>query len=365
MIRHVSVVDDPVRTVFDGPADNPNTGVWSFGRLMQNLSPTAAAAADVTEEMFRTFTTTTTINGFPIEPRAGMEQSVLGPWPRTIDGKLDLARAPMRLLAITHRLDLKELEKGKGGEGRFTYGVIGPEGFPLEFTVIFEYLLPASNDEEYLALAESIHALQALPFPSEEYNQALQLVTERYIGRNALPGRPNGSALIDIRTNEISLGGVWQLREFRISPESGFMATFPLFQTPDSSFNFSERLGRFINQNEATILTELHEVPLQFEDAAFQTGAVFNNIDFWDAPGITNPEARHKFSLNTCNGCHGAETQTIFLHVFPREVGRQSNLSGFLTGIDVFDPITGQQRRLSELGRRRALLESLVCVGEE
>jgi hypothetical protein len=236
----------------------------------------------------------------------------------------------------------------------------------MEFTVILEYALPANNEDEYRTWANAIHALQALPFPSEEYNQALQAVTDRFAGRDALPGAPNGSALIDIRTNEIalSLDGQWQLREFRIAPESGFIASHPIFQTPDRSFNFQEALGRFINDNEEIILTERHEVPLMFEGAAFQGGAVFNNIDFWDAPGITNPEARHKFSLNTCNGCHGAETQTGFLQIFPRSAGEQSFLSGFLTGIDAFDPISGQPRRFSELARRRELLESLVCEGQ-
>jgi hypothetical protein len=89
---------------------------------------------------------------------------------------------------------------------------------------------------------------------------------------------------------------------------------------------------------------------------------VFNNIDFWSAPGITNPEARHKFSLNTCNGCHGAETQTAFLQINPRSPGQASVLSGFLSGETVSDPITGMPRRLAELSRRRKLLESVVCA---
>jgi hypothetical protein len=366
MIRDVSVVDDPVRTVLNGTSDNPSAGAWSFGELLQRLSPTAADAADNIEAMFRSFLAPQTVNSFTIEARTPMDSLVLSTWPRNADGKLDLARAPVRLLAITHRLDLKDLENGKAGEGRFTYGVLDPMGFPMEFTVIFEYLLAASDEDEYRAWADAVHALQELPFPSEEYNQALQAVTDRFTGRNALPGAPNGSAIIDIRTNEIalSLDGQWQLREFRIGPESGFMAPHPLFQTPDRSFNGQPALARFINDNEAIILTEKHEAPLQFEGAAFQAGSVFNNIDFWDAPGISNPEARHKFSLNTCNGCHGAETQTGFLHVFPRPPGEQSNLSGFLTGIDVFDPTSSQQRRFSELARRRGLLESLVCEGE-
>jgi hypothetical protein len=364
MIRDVSVVDDPVRTSLDGPATDPSTGAWTFGRMMERLSPTAADAPDVTEAMFQTFLSPQTINGFSVDARPLMDPIVLAPWPRSSDGKLDLARAPMRLLAITNRLDLKDLAKGKAGEGRLVYGVLDSGGNPMEFTVILEYLLPASNEAEFRVWADAFHALQALPFPSPAYNQALQEITDSFSARNAIPGNANGSALIDIRTNEIVLSNsfIWQLREFHISPTTGFMDPATLFLTPDSSFNFSAALARFINANEATILTETHDVPLIFEDAPFLAGAVFNNIDFWSAPGIANPEARHKFSLNTCNGCHGAETGTRFLQINPRSAGESSFLSGFLTGVTVFDPETGQPRRLAELARRRQLMESVLCA---
>jgi hypothetical protein len=316
--------------------------------------------------MFRSFLVPQKVNGFEIPIRAPMDQQVLAPWPRTADGKLDLARAPMRLLAITHRLDLDDLPNGKAGEGRFTFGVLDPFGNPMEFTVIFEYTLPARNAAEQREWIDAVHNLQTFAFPSPEYNQALQALTDAFSGRGVLPDAPNGSALIDIRTNEIalSLDGQWQLREFRILPENGMMTPHTIFQTPDQSFNGTEALGRFINQNEAIILTERHEVPLQFEGAPFATGSVFNNIDFWSAPGITNPEARHKFSLNTCNGCHGAETGTFFLQISPRTPGLPSQLSGFLTGTDVFDPMTGQMRHLNELARRRGLVEAVVCADE-
>jgi hypothetical protein len=293
-----------------------------------------------------------------------MEQLVLSQWPRTADGKLDLERAPMRLLAITHRLDLADPAVDKAGEGRFTFGVLDPNGNPMEFTVIFEYALVAKDAQETRAWTDAVHALQELPFPSAQYNEALQAITDRYTGRGVLPSAPNGSALIDIRTNEIalSLDGTWQLREFRIAKDSGLVEPHPLFQTPDRSFNEQPALARFINDNEPIILTELHEAPLQLDGMPFQAGAVFNNIDLWSAPAITNPEARHKFSLNTCNGCHGAETGTFFLHIIPRLEGEQSRLSGFLNGTDVFDPITGKTRRLSELARRRGLVEKVVCA---
>ncbi len=362
-IRDLSVVDDPLRTSLAGPANDARTGAWSFSRMMERLSPTPADAPDVTEAMFRTFLTPQNVNGFSIPERPAMDSLVLQPWPRTSNGKLDLAQAPLRLLAIVDRLDLADLGTGKAGEARMVYGVLDSSGSPMDFTVILEYALPGSNAAQFRVWADAFHALQALPFPSEAYNAALQALTDKITRHGALPGAPNDSALIDIRTNEIALSFQfqWQLREFHLSPTTGFMEPATLFLTPDSSFDFSDRLARFINANEASILTETHVVPPSFDGAPFQAASVFNNFDFWDAPGINNPEARHKFSLNTCNGCHGAETQTAFLQISPRAAGQVSTLSGFLTGTTVSDPVTGQPRQLAELKRRRLLLESVVC----
>ena len=365
-IRDVSVVDDPIRTSMNGPAGDARVGAWSFGRLMQRLSPSDAAAPDVTEDMLRTFLHPQVVNTFPIDPRPAMDPVVLQPWQRTPDGKLDLTQAPMRLLAIVNRLDLKDLAKGKAGEGRLVFGVLGAGGRSLQFTVIFEYFLPASDEAQFKVWADRFHALQALwsPMNPEPYRAALQAITDSFTMRGAMPASPNGSSLIDIRTNEIELSGIWQLREFHLSPMTGFMAPAPVFNTPDSSFNGSEALAQFINENEAAVVAETHEVPLTFNGTPFLAGAIFNNgFDVWFAPGINNSLARHKFSLNTCNGCHGGETNTGFLQINPREIGQESFLSNFLTGETVTDRFDGTPRVLNELGRRRQLLQSVVCAG--
>jgi len=360
-IRDVSVVDDPIRTSLDGPADDPRTGAWTFGRLMQRLAPSDDKGPDVAENMLRSFLSPQTINTFNVDPRPNMNSLVLSRWPRTADGKLDLVRAPMRLLAIVNRLDLKDLTKNKAGEGRIVFGVLHPGGSPMEFTVIFEYLLPARSEDDFNAWANKFQALQALPFPSEDYNVALQAITDSFSMRGALASGVNGSSLIDVRTNEIALSAVWQLREFHLSPATGFLAPATLFDTPDSSFNRSDTLGQFINANEADIIAERFDVPATFNDMPLEAGAVFNRLDVWSAPGTNNPLARHKFSLNTCNGCHGGETNTQFLQIFPRVPGQPSRLAAFLTGEDVRDRFDGTLRHFNELGRRRTLLQAVVC----
>ena len=363
MVKHVSVVDDPIRTTFNGPPGDPRAAAWTFGKLMQDMAPTPADAPAFATQLFSTWLTSQPVNSHSVAARTQMQSLVLDAWPKNPDGTLDLTQSPLRLLAIVNRMDLRNLSAGRAGEGRFVFGVLGLFGEPLEFTVILEYLLPASTEADVLDWASSWHALGQLPFPSEAYNAALQVITTRFAGRNAAPGRPNGSALSQLRTNEIALEFPWELREFTIAP-TGQLQPATVKLTPDGSFDQSFTLADFVNANAADIIAETHTVPELFAGAPFLGGSSFNFLQAWRAPGILDNEARHKFSLNTCNGCHGAEeTGTPFLHVFPRNPGTEAALSGFLTGTTVFDPETFEPRSFNDLGRRKLDLQGLVCAG--
>ena len=363
MIKGLSVVEDPVRTTPGDPASDPRAGVWTFGRLMENMAPTPGAAPDMVEQLFNSWLTSRTVNGFTVPARPSLQSQVLAAWPRTPDGKLDLARSPLRLLTIVNRIDVRDLAHGHAGEGRFVFGVLDPQGNPLAFTVILEYHLPAATQADVLGWANDWHALGNLPFPSEQYNAALQAVTTRFSGRNAAPGQVNGSALSQLRTNEIALSSPWELREFTLAPTTGFLQESTVKLTPDPSFDGTPTLAAFINANESAILAEQHTVPDTFQGSPFLGGASLNNLNAWTAPGIDNNEARHHFSLNTCNGCHSAaETGTFFLHVNPRFPGNEAQLSGFLTGTTVSDPVTFEPRTFNDLVRRRDDLTQLVCT---
>jgi hypothetical protein len=365
MIRDVSVVDDPVRTGFGAPADDPRRGVWTFKHLLEQIAATPADAADMAEDLFGSMTREQVINGFAVAGRPGVQPLVLDGWPRK-DGKLDLEAAPLRLLAIVNRIDVRLLGQGNAGEGRFVFGVLDRFGFQLEATVILEYFLPATTEADVLAWAKAWQDLGALPVPSEAYNTALQALAARFAGRGVMPGRPNGSALAQLRTNEIAFGGgaEWELREFTLDA-AGKLRPDTIKLTPHRpTFDRTPTLAEFINENEAAILQERHDVPLEFRGQRFLSGAVFNPLDSWSAPGIRNPEARHKFALNTCNGCHSSqETNTGFLMITPRGPGQEAGLSPFLTGTVTFDPVTGP-RTLNDLARRNRDMHFLVCPGE-
>jgi hypothetical protein len=366
MIKDLSVVDDPVRTTWTNPGD-PRTGAWTFKRLVENMAPTPADAPAMVEAMLRTFTTTQTINGFTVDPRPGMQTQILDNWPRSPDGSLDLTQPPLQLQAIVNRFDLRNLAEGNAGEGRFVFAFVQQFSgftFPFQATMIFEYKLPATTAQDVQDWANAWHALGSQPFPSEAYNTALQAITDRFNGRGARPGAPNGNAINAVRTNEIDFGdnGIWQLREFNLSPTTGRLEPATIKLTPDRGFNNSDTLASFINANAASIIAETHTVPEQFQGQPFLAGAVFNDLSSWFAPGIADNEARFHFAVNTCNGCHSSqETGTFFLQITPRSFGSEAFLSGFLTGTTVSDPVTGQPRSFNDLQRRASDLKAIVC----
>jgi hypothetical protein len=77
---------------------------------------------------------------------------------------------------------------------------------------------------------------------------------------------------------------------------------------------------------------------------------------FWNAPGIANLVARHKFSQNTCGSCHGREMNTTFTHI-----SQSGALSPFLSGpMSVTDPVSGVVRTFDELLLRQTHLNSVA-----
>jgi len=123
------------------------------------------------------------------------------------------------------------------------------------------------------------------PFAQLSNGAALEAITERFAGRGADPGRVNGSALNQIRTNEVALAFPWERREFTLS-DSGALQPDTVKLTPDSSLMGDPIIADFVNQNESAILIERHDVPETFAGAPFLAGSSINNLGPWLAPGI-------------------------------------------------------------------------------
>ncbi|MDY7231406.1 hypothetical protein [Hyalangium rubrum] len=352
VITSLSVVEDMVRTPVGGP--------WHFEALMRAMAGNQDPSTLV-RQWLRTWATPQTINGLVVPARPQMLTKVLGPWEDVSGGPsqpLNFAHAPFRLLAIVNRMDLRQ-PGVQAGEGRFVFGVLGPSGNPLEFTVIFEYALPGATPEAIQLWARDWHELGQLGLSHPDFKMKLQALTDRFTLAGVMPGRPHGSALNQIRTNEVELGDPWEMREFVLT-ESGLQPT-TVKLTPDLGFNNSNALGNFMRENQAAIIAEQYTVPETFSGQRFLGAAsrVPENL-FWRAPSV-NLEARHKFSLNTCSGCHAGETGTEFLHISNRAFGQMSTLSPFMRGGTIVDPVTQQPRQFDDLGRRAQDLATLVC----
>ena len=223
---------------------------------------------------------------------------------------------------------------------------------PLEFVVIFEYGQPAGTVAEIQDWAHAWHGLSANEF-GPDYNASLEAVTTSFAGPGADPSKPNGSSINQIRTNEIALDGPWELREFRVQPD-GQLAQVSVKQEPGEGLKNAPELAEWINENEAAVLESTHVVPAEMlGPAAPVTG-------LWAPEGVENPDARHSFALNTCSGCHQAETGAPFLHVGSRFPGEETPLSGFLVGGVTSDPVSGAMRSFSDLERRMIDLCDLV-----
>jgi hypothetical protein len=366
MITDTSVVDDPVRTVASA-TNGATNGAWSFGGLMREVAPTPDQAPAMVLDLFQTWLTDQSVNGFVVAARPAMQPLVLDFWPKTASGDLDLDQSPLTLEAIVNRIDIRDLSAGSAGEVRFVFGLDGP-AFP-NFTVIVEYGMPAQSESDVLEWANLWHGLSALGFPSEEYNAALEAITRRVTARGASPSRLNGSSLVELRTNEVALSPntVWELRGFQLSTATGFFEETTAKDTPDLSFNGTPELADFVNANAAAIKAVVpgamsNTVPALLAGAPFMAGSIPNNLAGWNAPGILDPDARFHMSLNTCNGCHGSETNTQFLMIAPRTPGTEAVLSAFLTGTVVTDAFSGQTRALNDLARRKADLTGVVCA---
>ena len=352
--------------------------------------------------------------------------------------RLDMTRPPFRLLAVTFRGDLADLTPPGGpghandperdppqaGELRLIYGLIDPTtGAPKNFTVAFEYAIPAQNANDVTQWHKRWHDELAHDVGSTAWIDGVsRLVWEitrakgaRNTSNSLYPAnpclgcgqaRPHDSNLHQIRTNDYKvLGATQEFREFRI-PLSGGSAQnrggapvhFYLNQTMSERFmdtvTPSAKLGRYLDVFCEHVAAEHHKVPQDFPDKqgascdaaqtanSVQAGRIENAMNasnwwladtalFASCAGLSKNEIRHRFSRNTCNGCHGyemgfrADTADNNFMIRPRASGVQSTLSPFISPgtYEVRDPVTGVARDFTELLRRKNAYNRVLCDG--
>ncbi len=368
-ITALEVVDD--RRYVDhhpGRFDQDADGGWSFARLVDNLiatpRPTDVQRSQFVMQWLRTWETPQHINSQTLAARPAVRDVVITPWKLRSAGKLGNTptsctaapssdatcvlsfgpnEIPFELIAIVNRADLRVLgadpTASAAAQGRFVFALVDAERNPLPMTVIFEYMVPTSGLADTKAYAEAWHRLGAMPF-GPQFNQALQQLTRRFMRKNAAPWRNNGSALLQLRTNEVMFaapdsdpanpfgGGLWELREFIIA--NGRLTPDTVKMEPRQSLSGTPLLSQWAKENSAAILAGTASMPATYRGQAFLGASAPAPFEFaWDVPGVSD-DVRDALALGTCNGCHVNETGTGFLHVFPGEAGVPATLSPFL-----------------------------------
>ncbi len=402
MLVHPSVVDPFLnggRSDNGGPADLG--GIWSLRTLLENinLGGSASARNDFYTSLFEQWLTDqTTDNGALVSARnASLVSSLLlNPFssvdPATGKRVYQLWKLPFELIAIVYRPDLRSSDGTDGGELRFVYKLIGPDGSDLKLTLNLEYSLrsdfwdtPASTARSW---ANNFHRLSTLPVGSEEYLRTLEGMT--FYVTSPLYDSYTETAIKHIRTNELAFdpaGVTWQMREFVVSHPTftkTVVVASSVDDTPSASLNGTQQLVDFITQNPTlsaagTAFLQPEGIAHKATTSTFLAG--FSNTSNnpngvgvkWSAPG-QSAVAVDNLGLLTCNGCHqdnkmdAAGTMHIpgevnFYHIQPDvEPGQtgESRLSKFLTTADP-DP-TRAARRPGELARRKAELEQLLAL---
>lgn len=383
LIKAVSVVESPAHTWNPCTQTGDPNGIWTFKHLMTqmcNQAVTGIAPEDFVESWVNTWSVAQTINTFTVPARTQTHGQVLANWPRDGNNKLILDAAPFRLQAIVNRVDLRSggfYGGGTAGELRFVFSLVDCAlQDALPFLVIFEYKVPISGCLNVKAWGQQWADLSTHTLGSAAYLNALAAITLQVTEANLAPGRPNGSALGQLRTNEF-LDSPWELREFTLPTGNGNLTPSTVAMTPDQSFQFN-------SASEAALTTWLNArapgpfIPLSTTGTGPLRGG--NAMAFgpgwrWDPPTNTF-DRRFKFSLNTCNACHAGETETFhnalgFRHVFESFFGSEAQLSAFLQGDpanatdnfwhDVTDPFSGVEHLFFDLEVRRLHLDALLA----
>jgi hypothetical protein len=287
---------------------------------MEQMTPPGMDPADFIEAWINQFSAPPPngklVNGFPVDDRNTAALRFL--WPKRADGKVDPANTPFRLRAIVNRADMHATTNG---EVRFVFGVMdvaNPAQIQQPMAIIFEYDLPAVdpttgaplNRKSWLA---KFHALGTKSF-GVDYNPALQAVTDLFTRRGTGPGRPNGSSLINLRSNDVLMDpnrcgecfGKWQLRSFRLV-DGGTLQLSTTPQNPDDSAHdattaVNATLTSYLNGDGARIRAGFATVP-----AGIIGGQATAPLS-WNAFSATvDPVVRHAFAGQTCGGCHLTE----------------------------------------------------------
>lgn len=348
---------DETRTYHPCGASGNGDGVWSFGHVMRQMAG-GGSPETFTEEWLKLYTadqTSAETNGFTV-PSVSDAQEFIDDWKAAGGGVIDLDHPPFRLMAIVPRVDLRTGSSSPyggsphdGGEMRLIFGAVDPSSpcQNIDFSVIVEYGVPMDTCAEIKAWAQGWRALSEMDMwnDPEAYSAALEALTTQVTEAGAEPGNPNGSALNQLRSNELSLGNgnFWRIREFH---HAGLLVQATTAATPDRKFRNGEPTDYKVF--DALIADpSIPAAPLSMIDPSSGSPVPFLGAEAivgfphdgppWGSKSDHNfaietlSDQRQRRAMQTCSGCHGTETHTGQAHMINPV---NDNISPFLLGGD-------------------------------
>jgi hypothetical protein len=244
----------------------------------------------------------------------------------------------------------------------------------MGMNVIFEYGNVQTNKCDLRAFARQWIDLSNYTFttlPNPAYNSALAAITNTV----TYPNVSMESAINNVRTNEKlffetdpTLAGfvrwdraTWEMRQFQLT-NLNMIVEVPVTNTPRDETNsmnslripasddclniipdpadwcvdgnYALALGGWVTAslgNQLAILNNRHNLPPSYGVYQLAAGSSIakaeyahsQNVSFVDGNDYdpARRKLRQRFSLNTCQGCHGGETKTIFTQVRPLSYG--------------------------------------------
>lgn len=414
LIRDPAIVDNATRTL--DPCDARRRGLapgavtsaqtWTFGHLMTQMANGRDPGVFAYNWLAAWSLGARIGQDSVLRLRAGDGKTLPGrlyeAWQRSSNGtpggtiNLAMNRAPFRLLAIVSRFDLRKNRRfgeGNSGELRFIFSVLdldrteadgiacleensrdAPTSRRGDQLLILEYAVDHLSDTARRDWISQWITLDGLEFTDPAFAAALEGLTQSVVRAGAGTGRPNGSALIRLRTNESTDALDWHLREFTINATTGYLVPTPVKQTPKASFlpadfDVPNGLRDWISQSGTAILNDTHTVPAQYLGGRSVNRSL---ISSWTPPleqlGIA-PAVAFEFSRRTCVGCHSADTGSSFFHVHGRPFRQTAEISHFLDGQWPNQPTgcphdsSGQPHCFSEFDDRAADILSYLNGG--
>ena len=288
-----------------------------------------------------------------LAPDASAYDAILGSWST-------LEKAPFRLLAIVNRSDLAKFkvnaaspEDGfvRGAELRFEFGGINKAtGKPVDFFIIVEFVLKNMSKAAfkiYLKKWLDLSSVGSLDRPSDLNNVLKDALATgvasarfRVLGQSKLnparwPMREYGVTPSQVKLQALSrqLPSREACAQNETSPQLAWWVNQPVnvINALANQYEFSSPPHPDFCPGESTQPPRPSSIPTKSAAAVAQLPPFVFGTNVTVSPADV-PLLQSRLALNSCTRCHQSATNTDFRHIFNRDRGKQSEVSGFLCG---------------------------------